>query len=207
MSLLYRVHPINAVYLDNLDGNFTDPTMWTVDNSSGLTFTASEMLLSPITSYDFPYVRSSTPIISSTDKSVEIKFKYSSVGGFGTGFAITDINPPYGTVMTYPSKFNQYSIFYVWQNNSQPYLHVATSLCPSNNSGCNLSSIRTIYQTVTTDLNTHVIKFEWDNAGIYSVFLDGIIYFLLALVLEYLPIFGSGTLSIQLRLIPGVNKP
>ncbi len=170
--LLYSPVSIYASYIDEFTGGFDNSTNWTVENPTGISFSSGEMVLSQVTSRDFPYVRPNSPIVSSGDKSVEIGFRYISTGGFGNGFAVTDVNPPYGTVMTYPSKFIQYSIFYVWQNSSSPYLHLVTALCPDSNPGCDLNSARVIYQTPSVDTATHFVKFEWDDIGVYSVYLD-----------------------------------
>lgn len=162
--------------MDEFNGGFSDPSYWTIDNQLGFSFSPSSMLISQSSAKSVPYVRSNKNIISPNDSVVELGFKYDSVGGFGDGFALTDVNPPLNTVMTYPSEFTKYTIFYVWQNSLDPYLHIATSLCPLNQVGCTPNTIRVIYKTNSIDLNYHKVRFTRSNNS-YSVTLDDNIIF------------------------------
>lgn len=171
--LLYSVGDVKALYYDGFVDNFLNPSIWSVNNPTGVAFTNGEMVLSQVTSNDFPYVRPNVNLINSGDNFVEIGFRYLAVGGFGNGFAVTDFNPPYGTIMTYPDKFIQYSIFYIWQNATSPYLHLVTSLCAESNPGCDTTTARIIFQTSSVDNSAHVARFEWDSTGVYTVFIDG----------------------------------
>lgn len=165
-----------ASFNEDFNSGFSNPLLWNTINGQGVTFSNSGVNLFETSSTDFPYLYSNQDIISTFDNFIEVKFNYYDSGSnFGNGIAITDINPPPGTVMLYPSTFSQYTMFYVWQGPGYPYLHIVTFLCDVGSPNCN-NSPTIIYQTNSQDYETHTLRIERQNKS-YIVYVDNVKYF------------------------------
>jgi len=166
-----NVGRVKANFVEEFNGDYSIPSSWLVDRSGTVSFDSNSIKLTGYSAYSFPYIRTNPGAIVDSFNGLEVRFRYPTVGGFGDGFAFTDMNPPLNTVMYYPSTFSTYSIFYVWQNNLSPYLHFVSFLCPVNSNGCVDGTPTVYFQTTKTDNDWHVMKVQRINNH-YVVYLD-----------------------------------
>jgi hypothetical protein len=171
-SIFYSPKLVYSYFLENFSGNYDNVDSWTVENSSGLSFSSDSINFNSSTPRTFPFVSSKNSIVGSDDKLMRIKFKYNSSGSnFGNGFAVTDISPTIGTVMQYPSAFAKYTIFYVWHTPGNPYFHIVSFLCPISTPNCTDGTPTVIHQTSSQDLSSHLLEIRRDGNS-YKLLLD-----------------------------------
>jgi hypothetical protein len=166
---------VYASFDEEFDSYSLNQNYWEAPKAN-LSFDGSVLSLGPLDGHEFSYLYTKPSILSVDKGSIEISIKYKSAGGYGDGIAITDVIPENGTVMVYPARFAQYTMFYIWQNSLPPYFHIATSLCDILDPNCDQSKIRVIYSTSAIDLSPHVIKILKDKSS-YSVLLDNLSIF------------------------------
>lgn len=175
LNTFYTVPVISASITENFNGSYSHPSAWIVSNSEpGLTFSSDFVSLSANSPRTFPYVRSAYPIILADDNSIEFMFKYDYLSSnFGTGLAVTDVNPPLGEPLLYPSMFSKYTMFYVWQSANNPYLHIVTFLCPNGDAKCTEGYPLRISETSAPDYKNHVVRIV-KQGFTYSLYLDDV---------------------------------
>lgn len=178
VSTFYTSSRAIASLSEHFNGSFSSPDVWLVSNSNpGVSFKSDSINLEANSLRTFPYIRTAYPIIHTDDDTVEFTFKYDSLSvNFGTGLAVTDINPPVGDTLLYPSLFAKYTMFYVWQSANTPYLHIVTFLCPSYEHDCVEGSPLRIYQTLAPDYQSHVVRLHREEST-YSLYLDDVLIF------------------------------
>ncbi len=172
--LFYSPQLSYSYFNEGFNGMLDNENDWEINNGSGISFSNTTINFNSSTSRIFPYLRSKVPLISSSDELIKVKFKYNGAGtNFGDGFAITDQNPPLGTVMNYPSAFAQYTMFYVWHTPNTPYFHIVTFLCNSGELSCPNNIPKLIYQSDNVDLNEHLLEVRVRDS-VYTLMLDGV---------------------------------
>ncbi len=171
--LFYTPGDASAYFIEEFNNGYSNPDVWEVNNSGGISFSNSEISLSHFDPYKFPYVRSIVPIVTPQDDLIKLRFRYTNSGGnFGNGIAITDFAPPLNTIMSYPAAFSQYTIFYIWHSPGNPYFHIVTFLCEQDDLSCIEGTPRVIHQSTSADLNYHDVSiYMSDNS--YEFLLDG----------------------------------
>lgn len=169
-------HAFEEEFTNGLD----NPSAWFISNSTGIQYLENSVSFSSHFS-SFPYIDTQSNVVE--NHAVEVRFRFLRAGSaYGSGFAFTDNVPPYPYpgygVMSFPSDFVEYTVFYVWHDRtpSAYNLHLGTSLCPAEESGC-LENIRFFYKTETPDYSWHVVKVVPTNYLSYDFYFDGELVF------------------------------
>jgi len=162
-----RLIQVDAVEWDE---NFTNSleNNWTIYQNNGLVNLSDGWLLLTSDTFSYPYLRTKTnPFAGLTEFSLEIKFRYSATGPWGTGVLIGNEAPPNNSTSDYliqhDAKIAQFKIWQDWNGFRIKYHH-------SENEAFS-KAIQ--LDSRSPDTQEHILKI---NRGTdkYEVYLDGL---------------------------------